>query len=331
MRILITGSQGFVGCHMEAAIRNVCGDDAEIVPTAPVAYSDPRIELLDVTNSESIARILDRHRPTHVLNLAGMAAPTAANADPDAAWRINVDGVRRLARAMLERVPHAVLVNAGSGLAYGASFAARKPLDESALIAPVDDYGATKAAADLVLGALARRGLRCARMRPFNHFGPGQPEEFAIASFAAQIARIEAGLAPPVVRVGNLDAERDYVDVRDVADAYARTLRAGADLPPGVIVNLASGRSRRIGDVLDMLFAMSRIPITIETDPDRMRPSDLPWVGGDAARARSLLGWAPRAPIEVTLASILEDWRQRFGGCVPAGNAPSERASRAGC
>lgn len=311
MRVLMTGSRGFVGRHIDAALRRVGEDSAQIVHTAPVAGPDPQFEFLDITDRASIERVLDRHRPTHVLNLAGIAAPAVASADPDGAWRVNVDGVRLLARAILDHVPQAVLVNAGSGLVYGASFAAGKPVDEDALVAPIDEYGATKGAADLALGVLVRQGLRCVRMRPFNHIGPGQSEDFAIAAFAAQIARIEAGLALPVVRVGNLDAERDFVDVRDIAYAYALALCAGAELPPGVIINLASGISRRIGDVLGMLLAMSNVTITVETDQNRLRPSDLPWVGGDATRARCLLGWAAKEPIEATLVAVLEEWRQR--------------------
>jgi GDP-4-dehydro-6-deoxy-D-mannose reductase len=312
MRILVTGSQGFVGRQIEAAVRRICGDAVEIIHTARETEAVPGVDVLDITDRHSITRALDRHRPTHVLNLAGIAAPAAASADPDGAWRVNVDGVRLLARAILEHLPQTVLVNAGSGLVYGASFAARKPLDENALVAPLDDYGATKGAADLALGVLARRGLRCVRMRPFNHVGPGQTEAFAIPAFAAQIARIEAGLAPPVIRVGNLDAERDFLDVRCVAHSYALALRAGTELPSGVIINLASGVSRRIGDVLDMLLTMSRVPITVEADPQRLRPSDVPWVGGDTTRARSLLGWAPQVPFEATLSVVLEDWRRRI-------------------
>lgn len=316
MRILVTGAQGFVGRHVEAAVRRICGYDVEIVRTARQAHETSAVKVLDITNRSSIARMLDRHRPTHVLNLSGIAAPAVASADPEGAWRVNVDGVRMLASSILDHVPEAVLVNAGSGLIYGASFATRKPLDENALVAPFDEYGATKGAADLALGALVRRGLRCVRMRPFNHIGPGQSEDFVIAAFAAQVARIEAGLAPPVLRVGNLDAERDFVDVRDIVDAYALALRAGTELPPGVIINLASGVSRRIKDLLDMLLAMSRVTtITIETDSDRLRPSDLPWVAGDATRARSLLGWIAKEPIETTLADVLEDWRQRVNLC----------------
>jgi len=165
----------------------------------------------------------------------------------------------------------------------------------------------------------ARRGLDVVLMRPFNHAGPGQGEGFVVSAFAAQIARIEAG-AEPVIRVGDLEAERDFVDVRDVCDAYALALTA--PLTPGTALNLASGRARRIGDVLEALLSMSRVAIRVETDPDRLRPSEVPCALGDATRARALLGWEPRIPFEDTLRDALEDWRARERNILSCSSSP---------
>ncbi|WP_333835303.1 GDP-mannose 4,6-dehydratase, partial [Rubrimonas sp.] len=166
---------------------------------------------------------------------------------------------------------------------------------------------------DLLVGQFAEEGLDAIRFRPFNHTGPGQDERFVAPAFAAQIARIEAGKAPPAIRVGNLDAERDFLDVRDVVEAYASALLGARSIAPGTVINLASGAPRRIRDLLDALRARARAPVAVETDPTRLRPSDTPRTAGDAARARAMLDWAPRIPWETTLDDLLADWRARIG------------------
>lgn len=321
MRILVTGAGGFVGQHLVATLRQTFADQVDILLTALRSEQHPvlgSIESLDVTDRAAVSETIARFQPTHVVHLAGMAAIPAANEDPKAAWRVHVDGTLNVAWEILEQAPECTLLFAGSGHVYGVSANTGRPLDETALLAPVDDYSVTKAAADLALGALAGRGLRCIRFRPFNHTGPGQSEAFVVPSFAMQIARIEAGLAPPVIRVGNLDAERDFLDVRDVTAAYALAIREARNLPPGVILNVASGAPLRMGDILERLWALSYAEIAIEQDPTRLRPSDLPHIVGNAGLARDLLGWAPKYAFEDTLAAVLADCRARVG-------APSSR------
>src|SRR5436190_1960506 len=313
-RVLMTGSDGFVGPHVENALRRVCRAKIEIIATSKVGGTHPvfgNVDALDVTDAAAIRSSIARIERTHVLHLAAVAAVDAASSDPGAAWAIHVGGTRNLAQAVLEYAPGCWLLNVGSGLIYGETARFGLPLDESALPAPVDDYGVTKAAADLALGALVRRGLRVARLRPFNHIGSGQTEAFAIPAFAMQIARIEAGLIEPVLRVGNLDAKRDFLDVRDVARAYALTVKHTDELKSGVVFNVASGSSSRIGDMLQTLLALSPVAITVEQDPTRMRASDLPLIVGDGARARELLGWSPQYSLKDTLAAVLDDCRSR--------------------
>lgn len=314
MRVLITGARGFVGPYVCDALRNICGRDCVVVATSKDGGPHPafgQIEALDVTDTAAVHDAIARHRPTHVIHLAAVAALGAAQADPQNTWRIHVGGALNVANAVLDKAPDCWLVHVGSGLVYGESAKAGRPLDESTLLAPLDDYAVTKAAADLALGALARHGLKCVRMRPFNHTGPGQTDAFAVPAFAMQIARIEAGLAEPVIRVGNLDAKRDFLDARDVANAYARVVSSSHDLAPNTIFNVASGVSWRMGDILDLLLAQSSARIVTEQDPLRLRPSDLPCIVGDATRARTLLGWAPEHRFEDTLAAVLADCRAR--------------------
>jgi GDP-4-dehydro-6-deoxy-D-mannose reductase len=314
MRVLVTGAQGFVGLYLAQALRHACGD-ATIIATGKTSGEHPllgAVSALDVTDLSAVKTEIARCQPTHVVNLAGLAAPAAAASDPTTAWRVHVQGALNLASAILDEAPQCWLLNAGSGLVYGDSAKPGLPLDETALLAPVDEYAVTKAAADLALGALTRRGLKSIRFRPFNHFGPGQAETFVIPAFAMQIAQIEAGLAKPIIRVGNLDAERDFLDVRDVVNAYALAVRSADDMQaPGIILNIASGTPHRIGDILERLLGQSRVVITVEQDPARLRPSDLPRILGDAARARRTLGWAPAHTFDDTLAAVLDDCRAR--------------------
>ncbi|MBZ9662142.1 GDP-mannose 4,6-dehydratase [Mesorhizobium sp. ESP-6-4] len=314
MRVLITGANGFVGPYVGDALRRICGREIAVAATSKDGGPHPafgQVEELDVTDPAAVHDAIARHQPTHVIHMAAVAALGAAQADPRNTWRIHVDGALNVAHAILDKAPDCWLVHVGSGLVYGESAKTGRPLDEGTLLAPIDDYAVTKAAADLALGALSRQGLKCVRMRPFNHTGPGQTEAFAVPAFAMQIARIEAGLAPPVIRVGNLDARRDFLDARDIANAYARAVLKSRDLAPSAIFNLASGLSWRMGDILDRLLARSSVKIVTEQDPLRLRPSDLPCIVGDATRARTLLGWAPEHPFEDTLAAVLEDCRAR--------------------
>lgn len=313
-RVLITGAGGFVGPHLIDALRRVCGRDVTVLATAKNGRVLPELdclESLDICNVEAASRAVAGWRPTHVVNLSGVAATAAAAADPGAAWDVHLRGSRNLALAILSTVPDCWLLHAGSGLVYGASAKPGLPVDEDTVLAPIDEYSATKAAADIALGAMVWRGLKCVRFRPFNHTGRGQSEAFVIPAFAMQIARIEAGLGPPLVRVGNLDAERDMLDVADVAEAYALAIGASDSLVPGQIFNVASGRPQRISDILNQLLSFSSQTISVQRDPARDRPSDLPSIVGDAKRIRAKLGWAPRHGFEETLRGVMDDCRAR--------------------
>jgi GDP-4-dehydro-6-deoxy-D-mannose reductase len=315
MRVLITGARGFVGPYLAQALHRVCGEVA-VIATATTSGEHSllgSVAALDVTDTAAVKAAISRYNPTHVINLAGLAAPAAAAANPQAACQVHVHGALNLAEAILAAAPDCWLLNVSSGLVYGESAKPGLALDETALLVPVDEYAVTKASADLALGALVRRGLKCVRFRPFNHTGAGQTGAFVIPAFAMQIAQIEAGLAEPVIRVGNLDAERDFLDVRDVVDAYALAVQRTNELQePGLILNVASGVPRRIGDVLQQLLAQSRVKITIEQDPKRLRPSDLPRIIGNADRARRELGWNSSYSFDDTLATVLDDCRERI-------------------
>jgi GDP-4-dehydro-6-deoxy-D-mannose reductase len=314
-RVLITGAAGFVGGYAMTALDAAQPDGLTVLATGRVGDIEGErrrpFAALDITDAAATAALIDRFQPTHVLHLAGIAAPAKAGADPDLAWRVNLGGTLNVARGILAHAKAATLVFAGSGLVYGDTAMSGQLLTEADLLAPNTDYAATKAAADLALGALAGHGLRVVRCRPFNHTGPGQTEDFVLPSFAAQIARIERGRQPPVLKVGNLDAMRDFLDVRDVADAYARCILRSADLAPGMVLNIASGVPVSIRTLLDQMLAQACVPIRVEIDPARWRANDLPCFVGDATAARRALGWAPRYDGAALALALLEAQRAR--------------------
>ncbi len=306
-RILVTGAAGFVGQHLLPVLR---ADFPRATVIASSTEARPGFRRLDVTEPDAVTAAIRDIQPDACIHLAGIAAPGEARRDPDLAWRVNLHGTLTLAHAIMADAPECRLLLVSSAEVYGASARAGRPLDEAAVPAPVNTYAATKAAADLAVGALANEGLRAIRLRPFNHTGPGQSPTYVVAAFARQVARIEAGLQPPVMRVGALEPRRDFLDVRDVCAAYAACLRAGA-LEPGLILNLASGTPRRIGDVLYDLLALAGVEAAIETQGGLLRPSEIPVSSGDAARAAALVGWRPAIGWDATLRDVLNDWRRR--------------------
>jgi GDP-4-dehydro-6-deoxy-D-mannose reductase len=300
-RILLTGARGFVGRHLVPALQ-------EAFPAAEIHDTH-----FDVTDAAVVQNAVRGASPDACIHLAGVTTVAAARTDTEQAWRVNVLGTLNLARAVLATAPDCRFLFASSSEVYGASFNSGRKLDEAALLAPMNSYAATKAAADLALGAMAYEGLRLARLRLFNHTGPGQSEAFVVPAFARQIARIEVGLQKPPMRVGSLDTARDFLDVRDVCAAYIACLRAH-ELPPGIVLNVGSGIARCIGDILQDLLRLARLNVEVVVDTARLRSSEITSAGGDARNARDMLGWEPAIPWEQTLTEVLADWRFRVAG-----------------
>ena len=307
-RLLVTGARGFVGGTLIRAVASpLWADRFDLVD-----FVDPQTAgAADLRDAEAVDRAIAAARPDAVIHLAAIAAPRQAKDEPQTAWQVNLMGTFNLAQSVLRHAPAARFVFAGSSEAYGAAFnRSTAPLSEDAALEPMSPYGATKAAADIMLRQMASDGLQATIFRPFNHTGPGQLSAYVVPAFAGQVARIEAGLQEPVLRVGNLEARRDFLDVRDIVDAYLRAADRD-DLAAGETFNLSTGAPVQIADILALLTGMARVPVTVEIDPDRYLPNSIPVMSGNSGKAQKLLGWSPVIPLTQTLADILDVIRQK--------------------
>ena len=314
--ILVTGAAGFVGGHLLERLR-LDWPAARI--TATSLGGDGGCLALDITDADAVADAVRRDPPDYTVHLAAQASVGDSFAHPQSTWDINLQGSLNLFNALLAHAPRSGVLFISSSDCYGASFRSGKALDENALLQPQNPYAASKAAADLAAGqAAASKTLRVVRARPFNHAGPGQGDAFVLPAFAHQIARIEAGLQTRL-QVGNLTACRDFLHVSDVCRAYSAILQAmereGLAAQPqadqGEIINIASGAAVPVQTVLDILLAAAKVPIEVQQDPKRLRPSDIPVAAGNADKLQRLTGWQPHIDVDSLVLAVLDDWRQR--------------------
>lgn len=321
-RILITGAAGFVGGWLLRRLEAGAQGNFDVFAGTrhhEIPSTGANAVRFDIADREAVDKALRTVKPSAVIHLAALSTVMEARAAPRRAWEVNLCGTMNIAESMLAHCPQSVFVFVSTSEVYGHAEKCRDhPLDETAPLDPLNPYAASKAAADLMVGQMAREGLKAIRVRPFNHTGPWQTERFAIPAIASQIARIEAGLQEPVIRVGNLDARRDFLDVRDVADAYLGLATSAPSFEPGMVLNLASGIGRRVGDILEELVSLSPVNIRVEMDPARLRSSETRFTTADARLIRAFLGWEPRIAWSKTLADVLEFWR----GSVRPGSSP---------
>src|SRR5882724_1999107 len=297
LRILVTGGNGFVGRYLVAKLACLPEAPEIIVGTFHNGTSVQRASVrnieLDVTDIGQVRAVISAEQPSHIVHLAALSAPAGAQRNVEMAWKVNAEGAFNIALATLESKVRPRLLHCSTAEVYGKTFQRGEPLDETAPIEPANIYAASKAASDLMIGQLCSLGLRAVRLRPFNHTGAGQSEDFVVPAFCAQIARIERGLQEPTIRVGDLTARRDFLDVHDVVDAYIAVVRRFDELPCCCVLNLASGQTVAIKAILDTLLSYSDARIEVETDAARLRASDTPVAVGNAELAQRLLDWTP--------------------------------------
>jgi GDP-4-dehydro-6-deoxy-D-mannose reductase len=269
-----------------------------------------QLEILagNLTEADRMREIVGRVRPDWVFHLAAQAFVPTAFADPSGTLVNNIIGQVNLFQAVLAWGGRPTIMVVGSNEEYGMVEPGDLPVRETAPFRPANPYAVSKVAQDL-LGYQYHlsHGLPIVRVRPFNHIGPGQSDRFVASNFARQIAEAELGLRPAVLKVGNLDAERDYTDVRDIVRGYHLVVTQGI---PGDVYNLGSERAVSTRRLLDLLLAQSRVSLRIEQDPERLRPSDIPRIVADCSKFRSLTGWRPEIPLERTLTDTLNWWRE---------------------
>ncbi len=311
MIVLITGAEGFAGGHLAQFLRAQVPElelygtvrPSQVAPVLPDGLLSHAISV-DLRDAAAVRDVIETVRPDYIFHLAAQAFVPRSFEDP---WETLENNIRSelnlfLALIALDLRPRVLVVS--SAEVYGSVPVEQLPITEEHPFAPVNPYSVSKVAQDMLAFQYFRsHNLPVLRVRPFNHIGPGQSTQFAVSAFAMQIARIEAGLQPPVIQVGDLSPERDFTDVRDVVAAYHAVATRGT---PGAVYNVCSGRSYSIASVLDALLGLSTISVEIQVDPARLRPVDNPIVVGSAARLYADTGWRPAIPFEQSLRDVLD-------------------------
>lgn len=323
--VLITGSAGFVGSHL---VDDVLARPEEyqvygLIREEPVnlqhLQGDPRLTLhrILLDDREALTRLLSEVRPGRIFHLAAQSFVGPAIADPLATLNNNVQATLNLFEAVRAAGlrDHTKILNVGTGDQYGFIEPDELPVRETNPFRPGNPYAVSKITQEMLGYQYFRSyGLQIVATRAFNHVGPRQSEQLAASSFAQQIALAEAGKIAPVIKVGNLEASRDYSDVRDIVRGYWLALGTPESEggKPGEVYNLCSGRSLKMAALLEMLLDLSSGSLAVVFDPARARPSDLPVVYGDYSKFREATGWQPEIPLEQSLSDLLNYWRERI-------------------
>ena len=310
MRALVIGAGGFVGRYLVDHLRQ-CGDD--VVGTtnlAPQGVGSEAFLPLDITNGPEVGALVQRVRPDVIYHLAGIAFVPEAESNFDKTLQVNVAGTANIARycSLLESKPALLFVS--SAEVYGHVQPSELPIREGNPLRPANNYSLSKRMAELVVERYGRQGgFRHAIARPFNHIGPRQDPRFVASNFALQLARVARGLTPPVLEVGNLEARRDFSDVRDIVRGYRQIATAHEG-----VFNLGSGRAVCIQEVLNTLIDISGCKVEIRQDPQRMRGPEVPELYGSVDHAKEVCGWTPEIPLRRSLEDTYRYWFDSLEG-----------------
>jgi len=316
MKSLITGIDGFVGSHLAEHLLEA-GDevagtynfDSEL---AHLGDKKDRVDALymDLRDRKNVCSVLEKVRPERIYHLAALAFVPASYKDPGLTFEVNLLGTMKLYDCIEETGLDPAVLFISTAEVFGPAPPEELPLSEDSLPRPVSPYSISKLAAELMSRHYARRKKRkIVCIRSFNHIGPRQSPQFVCSDFARQIAEIEKGAREAKMSVGNLDAKRDFSDVRDVVRAYSLALDKCP--PDGDVYVIGSGGSVSIRRILETLLSLSDSKISVEQDPARLRPSDIPDMYCDCSKFRKITGWRPEYEVEHTLRTILDYWRER--------------------
>lgn len=314
-KILITGASGFVGTYLAQHLLQL--GNAEIHGTYLIDESREKSSVkdsitfhkADLTNKDVVERLIKEVLPDEIYHLAAIANVAVSFKDPVATFHANIDSQFYLLESLRSNnmLTTKVLV-VGSAEEYGMVKTEDLPLDEKTELRPASPYAVSKVAQDMMgIQYFLSYKMPIYRIRPFNHVGPGQGLGYVVSDFAHQIAQIEKGKEEPVIKVGNLEAKRDFTDVRDMVKLYPLLLEKGV---PGEVYNAGSGTSRKIQDILDSLLSMSKTKIEVEKDPTKLRPADIPDIVADSTKVQEATGWKPEISFGTTLKDTLDYYRE---------------------
>jgi GDP-4-dehydro-6-deoxy-D-mannose reductase len=316
MKALITGVTGFAGSHLAEML---AGEHPEVKLFGTYRWRSRmdnidhlrgKIELLetDLRDPTSVTRALESSRPDVIFHLAAQSFVPSSWTAPSETLTTNIASQTNLFEAIRSLGLDPVVQIACSSEQYGLVHPEETPIKETNPLRPLSPYAVSKVAQDfLAYQYFQSYGLKAIRTRGFNHTGPRRGQVFVTSNFCSQVAAIELGLQEPVIRVGNLDAIRDFTDVRDMVRAYWLAVNHAK---PGEVYNIASGKGIHIHEMLDQLLALASVKVEVEVDPARLRPSDVEILIGDSSKFRADTGWEPRIPFEQTLRDLLDYWRE---------------------
>jgi GDP-4-dehydro-6-deoxy-D-mannose reductase len=314
VRVLITGITGFVGSHLaDALIKNPALSLFGVVRNPDKLMPGLRGQLTyyvgDLESESFVRHVLEEVQPQAIYHLAGQAFVPMAWSHPWQTFQTNILPQLNLFTGLIELDLRPRFLSVGSAKVYGQHVGSELPINEDAPLQPDSPYGVSKAAQDLMAQQyFLSHQMPVIRVRPFNHIGPRQAAHFVTATFAQQIALAEAGLSEPIIRVGNLSAQRDFTDVRDVVRAYRLLIEKG---PPGEAYNIASGKATTVQEVLNRLLSLSTTEIQVIHDQARLRPIDQPVSYGAIDKIERDVGWQPEISLDDSLKDILAYWRQQ--------------------
>ena len=310
-KALIIGAAGFVGNYLIDHIQNDCMWSIAVTKMAHEVIEKQGIKIydLDIMDKDAVTVLLKENCPDYIFHLAAQSSVALSWKNPGLTVDVNIKGSLNILDAIreLDYMPRVLLI--GSGEEYGYVKKEEIPIDEQTTLRPGNIYAATKACQNMIGGIYAKAySMDVMMVRAFNHVGPNQAPLFVVADFCKQVAEIERGEKPPVIKVGNLTAKRDFSDVRDVVRAYTMLMNSGI---AGETYNVGSGNAIAIQEILDAIIELSGKEIEVQIDTARLRPVDVPLIEADITKLTETTGWKPEIALKWTIKETLNYWREK--------------------